>query len=389
MTTSTVPVAVPAPADRVRPPLFPLVATTLLIAAIAAAPCRGQWVGFGDNAWPGGCASDRGSFGPGPANEVFVRLDAHEHGGWGVGGPAGFRTIDGVRFMAHDTFGPPSLVTITLYPEDPFLNHLPDMLPASAIPFGTVLVWPGACPILYQLMGPPTPVPCVRNGDIFVGFSYGFGDGIQIGRIDATRDVPGTGYLGGLGYAAPVLPSHRLERSPPMAPIAVPLLGPSQYFVDVSQGPGLVDGVGSTVTDQPLFAASAAPGTANFLSGSYPECRPSIGPRSASDSIAMTARAPWAGPGSIALFVVASGPIQPFVAEVPLSSLFPGGAGVLCLDPSTILLEVVAPLNAGQATVNYGSLWAALLGFGVTHQAFVLDVNDFTIHGGPCDRQEF
>lgn len=389
---TTIPARIPAflTAVPARRPLARRLVAPLLVAAFASASCPGQWVGFGDNAWPGGCASDRGSFGAGPANEVFVRLDAHEHGGWGTNGPAGSRTIDGVRFMAHDILGAASVVTITLYPEDPVLGHRPDMFPLSAIPFGAMLVTPGPCPVLHQLMGLPVSVPCVNNGDVFVGFRFGAGDGIQIGRIDATRDVPGPAYLGGLLYTGPILPSHCLERSPPMAAVAAALPGPAQYYIDVSQGPGLVDGVGRTITDQPLFPASALPGTANFLSGSYPECRPAIGPRTASDTVAMTARAPWATPGSIALFVVAGSPILPCGAEMPLWMLFPGGNGVLCLDPSSILLESIASLDtAGEAIVTYGPLWAGLLGFGVTHQAFVLDVGNFSIHGGPCDRQEF
>lgn len=376
--------------------------SALLLAATFALPASAQnWVGFGDEAWPAGNALyDRAGIPANVAGEAMVRLDGWEHGGWGATAPA-TRTIHGVKFFVRNTSNVVRPLPIKIYPENPALalSHEPDLGYTGP----TLLATPNI-PALFtgqftvNLGLGSLASPCQNNGDFFVSFGLAAGDGLSIGYVNSlgpTADVPGPAYgtfLASRGtYPAPVKASHRLRV---VAGVVTYVGVASQYYIDVAQAPNLVSGVGGTVTTQLTYPASGVvPGTTDFLSGSNPWCGagavPGLRAPIPADGITMTARKSVAAPGSLAVFFLSGGMLS---CALELWMWPPLSSGTICIDPSQIILSAVVPLTpvgaGGTATLNYGVIPPFACGIGITHQAFVIDAFDGSIHGGPCDHQD-
>lgn len=372
--------------------------------AVLTAPCFAQdYIGFTYNAQVG--ATSRGSLGNG-AGEVMTRIDSDEVAGWGTQTP-GFRTISSLFFVAQDQVAQPVANTfdIILYPESTTPGE-PDL--TAGVTFATgvtgpVNATPGTITAVLKTVTPSSPVavPIQNGGDVFVAFS--------LPAVTATSNLSiqiCLGYAPSAAFTIFDTPNQSQGISPP--PTAAPSnthfctrIGTNptvvhnlrrQHLVDVAHSTaagralGITNQTSATGSNNPPPAGfGPAPGTGEFLSGSFPDVGGSNAGRV--DDVSFEFFKTGIGTGALVIHIMDIGTFGP---EVPVTAFAPG-TGVLCLNTLTLSTLGISFTNADESflvTPLPTTGRAAFIGLPFVQQAAGLD-SAGQVHASPCSRQIF
>jgi hypothetical protein len=378
-------------------------ATAALVAALAAQ--TPTFIGFTYNVQVG--ASSRGSLGA-AAGEVMTVIKGEEYAGWGAAVP-GTRTINAVFCVVQDqdAVATPEVFDVKIYPEDPANPGLPQL--SAGQTFATGVAGPpapatGVVAAANRTIAPATAVtvPIQGSGDVFVSFvlptavvTPTFSDGLSIqvslGYAPTATftifDAPGNAQ-------SPQTPSttsntHGLTLVPPSA---LTLNRTRYQVIDVAHiGAG---GVGLTITNQtsatgsnnpPPAGFGPAPGVAGFNSGVSPDVGNLAPTRDDDVSFDYFRGTPAAGN-----FVLFFADIGTFGPEIPLSLVFPGSTGTVCVTGNAISIGSTLADATGEAfnTLALPPLVPAI-GTTLVQTALELDFLGGVFHISPCAKHTF
>src|SRR5262245_4523753 len=288
-------------------------------------------------------AASRGMLGNN-AGETMTRIDGSQIAGWGAETP-GRRTIRSIACIVQDLdAATPEYFDIRLYPEHPTNAGFPDL--TAGVTFFTGAPGPtgsgGLAALRVVTPIAPVSVPIQGGGDVFVSFVMPVAtatDGLSMQIVlgystgSFTRwDTPNTLLGGTPPPAAGPNNSYFLTRIGASATYQQR----RQIWVDVQQA--TAGGTGLAITNQTSYPTSnnpppagwgPAPGTADFLSGSFPDGSGSNPGRA--DDIAMEFTKFGFGSGRIVAFLRDLDFTPAWGPEIPVGSVFFGSTGVTCL----------------------------------------------------------
>ncbi len=380
---------------------------SLAAAAIAAAAtAQSNFIGLSYNNQV--TATSRFSVGS-VAGEVMTVIKGEEYAGWGTDVP-GSRTITSIYMIIQDqdAVATSEVFDVILYPESLATPGTPDL--NAPIVFSTGVTGPaapttGVVAAAAKIITPAAPVavPIVGSGDVFVSFSlpatplpfpadglstnaiYGFAPGPTF----LVFDVPGQNQQ-------PQVPptvdnTHCFSRVGAAATVIINQC--RSHIIDVAHnGPG---GVVLGITNQASLVGSAnpppagygpAPGTGDLMSGVAPDVVGFNAGRA--DDIAFDYFRGTAAAGNPVVFFADIGAFGP---EVPLSLVFPGSSGTVCVGPTFFEIgSAVADAN-GEAflvTTFPAAVRPLASGLNVIQQALELDLGTQTLRLSPCGRQQ-
>lgn len=389
----------------------PKIALSLL--ALAAPAAAQEFLGFTLNSTIS--ATSRGAVGA-ALGEYMVRVDGSEYAGWGTDTPGG-RTILSVYLIIQDQDAVATAETfdVILYPEDPANPGFPLM--AAGVIFATGVAGPaapatGVVSATGKLVTPATPVflpyASAAATDVFVSFrlpaANWSADGLSVQSVlgyapspaFTVYDVPGAAAPRPLNSTAAATPANTHAYSY-VATAAVPLTATAcrHAFFDLQHSG--VSGVVQSITNQTSFTPSnnpppagfgPSPGTADFLSGVWPDVT-GLGTAGRADDICFSFYSLAAGTGTPVFFLMDLS--SNFGPETPIGAFAPG-TGVVCLQPATATVLAINSTNAGFAylvTTIPSAARANLAGLPVRQQAIALDPVSGALAASPCGGQRF
>lgn len=347
-------------------------------------------------------ATSRGAIGNN-AGEVMTRLDSSEHAGWGADTP-GSRTVAALAVIVQDiNAATQEFFDLKLYPEDPANPGFPNL--NAGVTFATGVPGPtgigGQATLRVVAPSVPVAVPITGGGDIFVSFvlpiasaTDGLSTQVVLGYNPGafTRwDTPSTLQGGSPPPAAAAGNSHFLSR----IGASMAYSQRRQHWIDVAHSAS--GGCGLAITNQTSWPQSAnpaptgwgpAPGTADFLSGSFPDAMGTNPGRA--DDVTMWYTRTGIGVGNPVVFLLDQDYSPNWGVEIAVNNLFGGATGWTCLvNPSIYGFSVTnATEEAWLTTVLTPSVRLTLSGLTGKQQAVGVDANG-VFHASPCDAVRF
>ncbi|MCA8974410.1 MAG: hypothetical protein KDC98_06795, partial [Planctomycetes bacterium] len=144
------------------------------------------------------------------------------------------------------------------------------------------------------------------------------------------------------------------------------------------------------ITNQTSYVSSNAgfspvPGTSTFLSGTNPDLFGFASGR-ADESVFRYRRE-----GAVNPFVIFVYDIGAFGPELPLAQLLPGGRGVVCVKPASMIVAGIGTVVGDQAyyRTSFPGIGAWIAGFPLIQQAIEWDGVNGVGYASPCGRQVF
>jgi len=339
-------------------------------------------------------------------SQVLGRIDKEYYAGWGVDPlNPGMRAIRGLHFFIQDQIGnTPDNYGILVCTEGATPNF-PDVTAplATAGPFAippstvtTAVAWEVTANFT-------TPVLAPATGDVFVGIDLPQpvvggpwpADGPSVhaqyyvpvtsGGVVGLSDLPGSAHpttppeeVGNGCWYVPSLPAG------PTYTIT-PRMWKVEPVVDGAAG------VAGTITNQTTAPLSnLAPGTSSMGSGRHPDSRnPPLNAGRVDDVAGRWFKAGTTD-GSLVFFLMDFGTFSG--VEIPVSSLLAGSTGVLCLNPSSMVVVSIVPTLTGEAfqtiTIPAGAR-LQIAGTSVMHQSAALNATTGGVDANGCSRQVF
>jgi hypothetical protein len=376
-------------------------------ACAAAAAAQTNFIGFSYNVET--TATSRFSVGA-SAGEVMTVIKGEEYAGWGTATP-GFRTVASVFMVIQDqdAVTTPETFDVLLYPESLATPGTPDltmpitfMLGVTGPPAPTT----GVISAAFKIITPatPVPVPIVGTGDVFVSFRFAANAGWTAGT-DGLSAHANYGYSPGATFTVFDVPGSNQQ---PVTPVtvnnthcfsrvgagAIIINQRRTHIIDIAHdGPG---GAVMGITNQASALGSAnpppagfgpAPGTASFQSGCAPDVT-GVNPGRVDDITFDYFR----GTPAANSFVIFFADFGAFPAvELPLSVIFPGSTGNICVNSTFFQLGSGLADANGEAflvTTFPAAVRPLAAGLQIIQQALEVDFVGGVFHLSPCGRQQ-
>ena len=277
-------------------------------------------------------AFTRGLLGNNPG-EMLQRFDADDLTGFGIeAAHPGQQVVRGVVVVIS---GALSQVTVSIYSEDPARPGFPDIANPRASVSGVSVPLP-IYPT-YAYFNPPALLP--PGQDVFVGVTVGPASSPIAGQTLAImgsnplatyHDVPGAG----MPSSPPEANSYVLYRDGATNTLTYGSRG--QFILDLLTT--LPRGMPCAITNQTGYAQSnSPPGGTSMLSGLHPDAASPPQNAGRADDVGFLFADQTLPVGSPVFFF---GSFTGFGPHVPIDSILPGSAGVVCLDANWFLLGV-------------------------------------------------
>lgn len=385
-------------------------ASIVAAALTAAVTAQSTFLGLSYNVQVG--ATSRGTLGTAAGTsfgEVMTVIKGEEHGGWGLSGLPGTRTITSIFMVIQDqdAVATAEVFDVLLYPESLTTPGTPDL--TQQIVFATGVAGPvapasGVISAAARTITPAAPVsvPIVGTGDIFVSFRLPAAVSaadylsvqINLGFAPSTAftiyDIPGANQQPGPTPAS-AANTHGLTRVQTNATVAFNTR--RSHYLDIAHdGPGAI---ALTITNQTSYTRSnnpppagsgPAPGTASLMSG----CAPDVSGFTAGRADDVTFEYFRTGSaGNPIVFFVDFGAFP--VVEVPLGAIFPGSTGAICLNPTyfDVSTQLIGASNEAWNTIAFPAAVRPLAaGLSLIHQALELNAATGNLILSPASRQQ-
>lgn len=346
-------------------------------------------------------AATRG-FLQGNAGEVMTRLDSTENAGWGADTP-GMRTVRSIACIVQDLdAGTPEYFDVKLYPENAAKPGFPDLTAAVTFVLGAPGPTGSGGIATLRVITPAAPVavPIQASGDVFVSFVLPVAtstDGLSMQVLLGSSIAPYPRWdtpsmLQGGTPPPPASPanSHLLSRIGSVLTYSQR----RQLWLDVAHT--AAGGIGLAITNQANYPSSGnapavpfgpAPGSASFMSGSFPDANGSNPGRA--DDVAMEYFRYSLGTGHLVVFLLDQDFTANWGPELSLAALFVGSTGWSCLvNPDIIGFAQSTSHEAWLVTLIPANIRPLLLGFTAKQQAVGIDLAG-NFHASACDAMRF